>query len=175
MKALKIMAWTKAKTAVVAAAVLILAAGTTTVLVKNSGHHAPVKSPPDPAAEESFQRESDLRFSQCKQWALACILSATDHANQLPKSFEQLKTYARGLSDSNWEIVSGGNMNSFVNPSQTSRTVLLREKKSRQSPDGQFVKVYAFADGHAELISFPDDDFAALERQRGFLVQPSKN
>ena len=173
--ALKIMAWTKAKTAVVAAVVMILAAGTMTVMVKNSGHHSRLKSPPDPAAEESFERETTERFQQSKQRAVACIMFATDHGNQLPKSFQQSKTYVPGLSDSNWEVVSGGNLNSLVNPSGTARTILLREKKSRRSPDGQFVKVYAFVDGHAEMISSPDDDFAALEKQRGFLVQPAKN
>jgi len=63
----------------------------------------------------------------------------------------------------------------FCQSSGTSKTVLLREKKSRKSPDGEFVKAYAFADGHAEMISCPDHDFAAMEKQRGFLVQPAKN
>ena len=172
--ALKIMAWTKAKTAVVAGAVLILIAGTTTVIVKNSGHHSQVKLQPNPAAEESFHLESTVRINQAKQWALTFFIFAGDHQNQLPENFEQLKTYLPkgGLSDSNWEIVSGGNLNNFVNPVQT---ILLREKESRQSPDGKFVKIYAFADGHVELISSPDNDFAALEKQRGLLVQPAKN
>ena len=39
--ALKIMAWTKAKTAIVAGAVVLLAAGTTTVTVKIVRHHQP--------------------------------------------------------------------------------------------------------------------------------------
>src|ERR1035437_2582492 len=167
------MAWTKAKTAVVAGAVLILAAGTTTVIVKNSGHHSQVKLQPNPAAEESFQREFTVRLEQAKQWGIIFRMFAMEHQNQIPKNFEPLKTNAslNGLSDSNWEIVSGGNLNSFVNPSQT---VLLRDKSSRKSPDGKFVKAYVFADGHAELISSPDDDFAALEKQRGLLVQPAK-
>ena len=169
------MAWTKAKTAVVAGAVLILAAGTTTVIVKNSGHHSQVKLQWTPAEKESFQRETIVRMNQSKQWALASIMFADDHRNQLPQNFEQMKTYVRNLSSSNWEIMSGGNLNSFTNPSRNDRIILLREKESRQSPDGKFVKAYAFVDGHAELISSPDEDFAALEKQRGFLIQPAKN
>jgi hypothetical protein len=30
-------------------------------------------------------------------------------------------------------------------------------------------------DGHAVLISSPEDDFAALEKQRGYLVQSPEN
>jgi hypothetical protein len=68
--------------------------------------------------------------------------------------------------------VSGGNLNALRDPH---KTILLREKKARQSPDGKFVKAYAFCDMTAELISSPGDDFSALEQQRGFLVHPAKN
>jgi len=169
------MAWTKMKTTVVAGAVLILAAGTTTVIVEKSGHHLPVKSPASPLTEDAFQQASNEHMTQAKQWALACIMFAADHQNQLPKDFAQMKTYAGSLSSANWEIVSGGNLNSFNNSSKTMLTILLREKESSRSPDGKFVKAYAFIDGHAELISSPDDDFAAMEKQRGFLVHPAKN
>jgi hypothetical protein len=127
----------------------------------------------NPATEEPFQRESIVRLTQGKQWTMAFIMFANQHHNQLPQNFEQLKPPATkdGLPDANWEIVSGGDWKSFANPSQT---ILLREKEPRQSPDGTFVKAYAFADGHSQLISSPDGDFAALENKFGFLVQPSK-
>ena len=172
--ALKIMAWTKIKTAVVAGVVLILAAGTT-VAVKYAGHHPPAKLQWTPAETETFQQESLAHMTQAKQWALACIMFADDNQNQLPKNFEQMKRYAPSLSFSNWAIVSGGDLNSFNHPNQTMLTILLREKESRPSPDGGFVKAYAFADGHAEMVNSPDDDFAALEKQRGYLIHPAQN
>jgi len=121
--------------------------------------------------DEAFQRESATRMTQAKQWAMAFIMFADDHGNQLPKNFEQATNYVPGLSKSNWEIVSGGDFSQLAKPSQT---ILLREKESRRSPDGPFFKAYAFMDGHAELISSPDDDFAALEKQRGLLAQPAR-
>jgi len=172
--ALKIMAWTKIKTAVVAGVVLILAAGTT-VAVKYAGHHPPAKLQWTPAETETFQQESLAHMTQAKQWALACIMFADDNQNQLPKNFEQMKRYAPSLSFSNWAIVSGGDLNSFNHPNQTMLTILLREKESRPSPDGGFVKAYAFADGHAEMVNSPDDDFAALEKQHGYLIHPAQN
>ena len=184
--ALKIMAWTKAKTAAVAGMVLILAAGTTTVVVKKSGYYSRL---------ESFHQESTARLNFCRQWALAFVRYAGDHGNQLPDRVSLAKDYlpkgflsdrllispsslAKGgltdpnLMEVNWLILSSGNLNSFANPSQT---ILIRETEAWQSPDGKFVKVYAFADGHAELINSPNNDFATLEKQRGFLVQPAKN
>ena len=171
--ALKVMAWTKARSAAVAGVVLILAAGTTTWIVKTSSHHSPGQMQSNPATAEDFKNESIAHMTQAKQWALACIMFADDNQNQLPKNFDQLKRYAPELSASNWEIVSGGNMNSFNNPNQVSKTILLREMKSSQAPDGAYFKVYAFVDGHAELIRTADDDFEALEKQRGFLAHPA--
>jgi hypothetical protein len=172
--ALKLMAWTKIKTAMVAGVVLILAAGTI-VAVKYAGHHLRAKLQWTAAETESFQQESEAHMTQAKQWALACIMFAIDNQNQLPKHFEQMNRYAPTLSFSNWEIVSGGDLNSFNHPHQTMLTILLREKESRPSPAGGFVKAYAFADGHAEMVNSPDDDFAALEKQRGYLIHPAQN
>jgi RNA polymerase sigma factor (sigma-70 family) len=169
--ALKIMAWTKMKTAVVAGAVLILAAGTTTVIVKNYGHHSRVKLQWTPAEKESFQQESNARINNAKMAGLGCFLFAQDNQNQWPNNFEQLKKYGSRLDSSNWEFVSSGNKNNFTNPRQT---ILIREKESRPSPDGKLVKVYLFADGSVQVLSTLDDDFAALEKQRGYLVQPAK-
>jgi hypothetical protein len=165
---------TKAKVAVAAGVVLILAAVTTTVIVKGSGHNRGVKFEPDAVTGESFKRESNVRVDQAKRWALGCLLFAGDHGNQLPNNFEQLKTYVTGVSDSNWEIESCANESSLTNSSENPRIILLREKQSR-SLGGNFVKAYAFVDGHVELINSPDGDFATVEKQRGFLTRVEKN
>jgi RNA polymerase sigma factor (sigma-70 family) len=170
--ALKIMAWTKVKSTVVAGVVLILAAGTTTVMVKNSNHHSRLKLQWTLAEKQMFEAETSRLINQSKISGLGCFLFADANQNQWPNNFEQLKKYGSSLNSSNWEFVSGGNKNSFANPRQT---ILFREKESRPSPDGKFVKVYVFADGSVQLLSSPDDDFAALEKQSGFLVQPAKN
>jgi hypothetical protein len=152
---------------VVVGIVLILAAGTTTVIVKNSNHHLRAKLQWMPAEKQIFEAETSRRINQSKQWALACIMFADDHQNQLPKNFDQMKTYVRGLSSSNWEIVSGGKLNNFVD---TSKTILLQEKEPRPSPDGKFLKIYALADGSVQLVASADEDFAASEKKFGYVV-----
>jgi hypothetical protein len=131
-----------------------------------------MKPSPTLATKESFEKECEVRLDQAKKWALACLLFGNDHAYQLPKDFEQEKAYASDLSQSNWEIISSGDEKSIVNPSQT---ILLRETKSRISPEGKFTKVYAFTDGHAEMEVSPDGDFLALKKERGFVARPAKN
>ena len=176
--ALKIMAWTKAKTAVVGGAILILAAGTTTVVIKHYSHHLPEKPPLTPANIASFERESTKLVNDAKWATLGCLLFADGHQNRLPKNFAELK--ASGvedrrflhLSDSDWEFVAGGNKDSFANPDTT---IYFLEKEPRQSPDGKFVKVYATVNGRVFLVTSPDEDFIVAEKERGFLVQRTKN
>ena len=148
--ALKIMAWTKVKTAVVAGVILILATGTTTVIVKHYEHHSRAKLQWTPIEKQKFEAETSKLVNQAKMSGLACFMFADANQNQWPKNFTQLNVQRpeSHLSDSNWEFVSGGNKNSFANPSQT---ILFREKESRPSPDGKFLKVYALADGSVQL------------------------
>ena len=165
--ALKIMAWTKAKTAVVAGAIVILATGTTTVVIKHYSHHSP-------ANIASFGRESNNLVNDAKMATLACFMFAGDHTNQFPSGFAQLNARRQEtkLSDADWEFVAGGDKDSFANPDTT---IYFLEKKPRQSPDGKFVKVYATVNGRIFLITSPDEAFMAVEKQRGFLVQRANN
>jgi hypothetical protein len=103
---------------------------------------------------------------------MICRIFAQDHNNLLPENMDQLKPYASGLPDTDWEMVSGGSLNRIRNPGAT---ILLREKEARQGPDGTFVKAYTFADGRARLEISGDKDFTALEHERGFLVHPTGN
>jgi len=172
--ALKIMAWTKAKSAVVAGVVLILAVGTTTVILKNTNHHSRAKLQWTPDETQIFQAETSRLVNQAKISGLACFLFADANQNQWPKSFAQLKAQRPEcrLADANWEFVSGGNKKNFADPSHT---ILFREKESRPSPDGKFLKIYALADGSVQEVSSPDDDFAIVEKKFGYLVHQATN
>jgi RNA polymerase sigma factor (sigma-70 family) len=172
--ALKIMAWTKMKTAVVAGAVLILAAGTTTVVIKRYSHHSPGKLPLTPVNIASFERESTKLVRDAKMATLSCMMFAADHTNQFPANFAQLNAgkYQTRLSDVDWEFVAKGDKDSFANPDTT---ICFLEKEPRQSPDGTFVKVYATVNGRVFLVTSPSMDFTTAEKERGFLVQRTKH
>ena len=65
-------------------------------------------------------------------------------------------------------FVSGGNKNSFADPS---KTILFREKELRPSPEGKLVRVYALADGSVQLVASSSEDFSVVEKKFGFIVQ----
>jgi RNA polymerase sigma factor (sigma-70 family) len=173
--ALKIMAWTKTKTAVVAGVVLILAAGTTTVAIKHYSHHSP-KLPPTPDNIASFEHASTKLVNDAKYTSLACFLFAGSHQNQLPKSFAELNASNVGknndkyqhLSDTDWTFVASGNKDGFANPD---KTIYFLEKIPRQSPDGTFSRIYATVNGRVFLLTSQSEDFTTVEKEQGFLIQ----
>jgi len=174
--ALKLMAWTQAKMAVVTGVALILAAGTTTMLVKNSGLPPVPRTPEEVARQEA---EIVRRVNQAKILGVECILFAEDHQHQWPGDFAQLKPYAeklksmpQGLSGDGLELVSGGDRNQFAD---LSKVILLREKAARRTPEGGFIRVYALADGSVQRVASPDGDFAAVEQKFGYVAHPAGN
>jgi hypothetical protein len=158
------MKCSKTKAATVAGVVVILAIGTQMVTERM-------------VPDVPFRQESITRADQAKRLAMACALFADANGNRLPKDIEQLKLFEAndrfGEPDwANWELVSSGNLNSFANPRQT---ILLREKDALKSGRGEFVKMYAFVDGHVDRLFSPDDNFTAVEKRRGLLAQTAGN
>ncbi|HTV62605.1 MAG TPA: hypothetical protein VMH30_08565 [Verrucomicrobiae bacterium] len=127
-----------------------------------------------PANIASFHRESTALDSAAKMATLSCLLFADGHTNQLPTSFAQLNASGQKttLSDANREFVAGGEVGSFTN---SDVTIYFLEKEPRQSPDGTFARVYATVNGRVFLLTSTGEDFAAVERQHGFLVKGAAN
>ena len=129
---------------------------------------AATDEPEDPA-EAEFKEQTVMRMNHLKQWALSFHMYASDHKDQFPAGFEQAASLygAEALlgSDTNlFEITYRGTIKNIRDPG---RTILFRETQVRQAPGGQWVKVYGFADGHAEAHAEPDEaGFAAWERDR---------
>ena len=90
--ALKIMAWTKAKTAIVAGAVVLLAAGTTTVVIKEMRSSVPV--PRTTPATESIKGQ------------LVGLAQLVDAGNTTPEAAWESRYWARAIGDYNAVIAA---------------------------------------------------------------------
>jgi hypothetical protein len=44
-------------------------------------------------------------------------------------------------------------------------TIVCREKQARRSPNGEWIKVYGYADGTTQIHTEPDGNFDAYEKQ----------
>jgi len=129
----------------------------------------PPKAPEDPA-EAAFQKETQRRDEDLRQWALMFLTYASKaKGQQSPETWEQVADQiplaARdsfvSFATNNFEIVYHGQLDK----SNSGETILFREKQARRSPTGEWARTYCFADGHTETPSAPDGNFEAWERQ----------
>jgi RNA polymerase sigma factor (sigma-70 family) len=128
----------------------------------------PPKEPEDPA-EAAFQKETQRRDEDLRQWALMFLTYASKAEGQSPETWEQVADQLPpaqrdafvSFATNNFEIVYHGQ----VGDSDGEKTILFREKQARRSPTGEWVRTYCFADGHTETQSAPEDNFEAWERQ----------
>ena len=104
--ALKVMAWTKAKTAIVVGVCVLLVAGTTITVVK-------IKQGGTQIAALVEELPVKQQMSAMKVSVFPAILKfAQAHQDELPKSLANLKPYLpaslTGVDDEHWEILQSG-------------------------------------------------------------------
>ena len=127
-------AWTKQNTAVIAGVVLVLVIGIATLVVRTSGHHSQAEQEWAPDAEAMFEAQTAKCINDAKISAIAFVRFADSHNDRWPTSFAQLSVFDPNvrISDSEWEVLSGGDRSNVSNLSQA---ILFRERGSRQSSE----------------------------------------
>ena len=97
---------------------------------------------------------------------------AGDNQNQFPTNFAQASRYTNTnymeQIESNFDMTYQGSISSITNVSET---IVLKEKQPWQALNGQYMKVYGFADGHAQVQAEPPEGFDAYEQQH--TISPS--
>lgn len=155
---LKLMAWTKAKTAIVIGTAVILTAGTTTTLVVRHRHPSrpqpdPVKAPAQIGKSPGDFAPDKLAFmgymNSIKMAAIPAFIEyAQAHQDEIPQRMADLQPYlppnTLGLDDDLWEILASGKLT----PQLTQKNVILFQQK--HVPEGQYggLKIIGYTDGH---------------------------
>src|SRR5439155_3283622 len=127
------------------------------------------------AEQEQEQQNGIAKLNYLKRWSLAFHLYAEAHEGRMPKNFDEAQEYLAGDTDSamdlgQFEIVYHGSLRELLEGAQTyapSHVIVAREKLPTQRANGNWVRAYAFADGHSEIHSAPTEDgFANWEKER---------
>lgn len=134
---------------------------------KNHQLHLATSEPEDPV-EAEFKEQMEARTGLVARLGLMFYMYAADHNDQFPTNFEQaadsrLADWESELEfgTNNLEIVCAG---SAVSAVDRVKTILFRDKQTRCSPTGEWVKIYGFVNGHVEVHTEPDEaGFAAWE------------
>jgi hypothetical protein len=132
--ALKVMAWSKAKTAIVVSVAVLLATGTTSVVVVKT--RTAVNQRATMAAEAGVMKASV--FPAIMEFARA-------HRDEIPKTFADLKPYlpadASRIDDEHWQISANGRLT----PLLTRADVILLQQNN--VPPGK-PRLIVYGDGH---------------------------
>lgn len=117
-------------------------------------------------ADDAAARQAAMqKMTDAKQGILALIMFASDNGGQLPTNLDQALGYLKdGSPDeirTNFDMLDYGSLTNIANPSTT---IVLKEKQAWQTPEGKWMKSYAYADGHAEIHTEPSGDFAQYEK-----------
>lgn len=143
-----------------------------TPVVDTNSTTQPSQSPPQNAAsrEAAMQKMNDAR-----QGVLALIMYASENQAQFPTNLAQASAYINdGSVDeiaTNFDLVCPAFSTNIESPSTT---IVLREKQSWQSPAGNWLKGYGFADGHAEIHTEPNGNFDDYEKKHTVLPLPTQ-
>ncbi len=132
------------------------------------------------AEEKEKQDQKDqaiAKMNYVRKWLLAFIMYADENNGQFPTSYNQAGSFfpdglkADGpLTTDQFDITYQGTLSGMTNPGPSVQ-IVLREKSATQTPDGGYVKAYAFGDGHSEIHKEATEaDFAAWES--GHLQKP---
>jgi hypothetical protein len=131
--ALKVMAWSKAKTAIVVGIGILFTAGTTTIVVVKT--QTALNQRDAMAAQTSVMKES--AFPAIMKFAQA-------HQDAIPKSLAELKPYLTnldGLDDDHWQISASGKLTPLL---ARNDVILLQQKNV---PPGK-LGIIVYTDGH---------------------------
>lgn len=129
-----------------------------------AGQTAP-KTEPEMEPERRFAVE---RLNESKQLVLGLYMYAEDHQGVLPTDLHSTSNYwgngenGINLHTNQFELVLQGTLTNIPNPSAT----IAVRSQSAFILNGKPVKVYGFADGHAQILREPEEGFEAWEKAR---------
>jgi RNA polymerase sigma factor (sigma-70 family) len=136
--ALKIMAWSKAKTALIVSAVVILTVGTTATLILK----------PKIQAAKAHRAEMLKQLASVKALVVPAMMQyAQAHQDELPASLSELKSFLppnSGIDDEHWELLASGKLT----PQLSRNDVVFIQQKN--VPLDQ-MKIIGYTDGHFEF------------------------
>lgn len=120
-----------------------------------------------PSQSEVSRAQAMETMNEAKQGGLAMLMFAEDNGKQYPTNLDEVSRYLNSSPlvnelETNFDLVSPA---SITNVAQPATTIVLKEKQAWQGPDGNWLKTYGFADGHAEVHSEASGNFDDFEKQ----------
>lgn len=114
------------------------------------------------------------KINYAKQFCLGAYMYMDDHKNHFPTNFADIAKYLPpdvNAQTNLFEIVLQGAITDLDKYAHPEEILLIREREPWKDTDGIPTKVYGCSDGHFEVHTEADGDFAAWEQRR--IVPPA--
>lgn len=133
---------------------------------------APMAQASEPAdLLEQQKRTARIKGIDGKNYSMHLLSFAWDNQGWLPTNWQQLASFTNNypVTETNeFELVHKRPVNLAELGTNVEKTILVRELLAWPTVDGQWGKIYGFADGHSLVVRIPDGNFAAWEEQNTF-------
>jgi RNA polymerase sigma factor (sigma-70 family) len=135
-----------------------------------------LQQPPDtrPKTPLAEKEENVAKLNLGFHWLTALRVYAEKNGGRFPTTLDQAAAFLpdKGKAESQraadeLEIIYHGTRDGMTNFDDG---IVLREKHARQTSDGKWIRIYGFADGHAQARASDDGNFDTYEKQH--LVGP---
>jgi len=118
-----------------------------------------------PTSEPNDPTEQQVRYAKlndARDLMSEYLADANAHQGQFSADIDDANLYTRpGYTGTNhFDLTYRGTRDAITSPSTT---IIIRERSAWRTADGQWAKVYGYADGHAELHTSSDGNFSQWE------------
>ena len=121
----------------------------------------------NPRTDMQIKEQAIAKITYGKNWVIAFYQFAQKNQGQFPTNFDQAAEFLSDegkketkVTTDQFDIVFTGSPSAISNAKDI---IALREKEAWPTARGQWAKAYAFADGHCEIHSEPQNDFSTYE------------
>ncbi len=128
-------------------------------------------------AQAEAKQNLQAKLNYMRHLAEGILMFAEKNNGLMPKDLAQSFSVQASVASppfphQTFEVACQGLMQEIKDPSQT---ILIREREAVRTPDGQWVKCYAFVDAHVEAHVEPSGQFDAWEKPRLKLIKAVKS
>jgi RNA polymerase sigma factor (sigma-70 family) len=134
----------------------------------------------DVTTRVTFARDRERVIQTMKQLALCARIHASDHQDQLPRSFEEFAGQIKDMriEDQAFSLDQLEQFEFYPQPRPIQETeptlFLFRERQPRPRPDGGWERAYAMVDGSVQTLASSTPDFSETERKAQGIASPVK-
>jgi flagellar biosynthesis/type III secretory pathway chaperone len=120
---------------------------------------------------EQEKRTARIKGIDGKNYSAHILSVAWENQGLLPTNWQQVARFTNSYpvtGTNEFELIHKGPVNLAELGTNAERTVLVREFMAWPTVDGQWGKIYGFADGHSLIVRVPDGNFTAWEEQNTY-------